>query len=235
MPVHVPRRWRFVLRAPTLLGAAGAFGVLAAIDGALAGAALGVLALALLLPLFEGLSDLVFPIRLHVGIALFSAAAILVGEWLDVYEALAGWDVLLHALSAAVLSVLGMGLAMMATGGARPHAALWVLAVLAFGFSMMVGAMWELMEFGLDQGFGLGTQKGAVDTMSDVAANAVGAVWGARAALLAAAHGRGPAPGNMMTEFMAANPVLFPLWTPPRQREARRPLARQDRPLERGR
>ena len=235
MPAQIPRRWRFLLRAPFLLGAPAALGALALLDAPLAGAALGVLALGLLLPLFEGLSGFRFPVRLHVGIVLYSAAAILVGEWLDVYEALAGWDVLLHALSAAVLAVLGMGLALTATGGARPRVALWVLAVLAYGFSMMVGAMWELMEFGLDQVFALGTQKGAVDTMSDFVANAAGAAWGAWAALLAAAHGRGPAPAGMLPEFMGANPVLFPAWRPPSEREVRGPLAGKDRPLERGR
>ena len=71
-----------------------------------------------------------------------------------------------------VLSVLGMALCLLVTAGGSPRTAIWLLAVLAFSFSMMVGAMWELLEFAIDFFFGTNAQRsGLPDTMGDTIAN----------------------------------------------------------------
>ncbi|PRY93091.1 hypothetical protein BCF33_1957 [Hasllibacter halocynthiae] len=207
-------------------------------DTVLAGVLIGVSGCAILLPAFEALSGLRFPFRLHAQIAIFVAAALLLGEWSGIYEAVPAWDLALHLVSAAVLSVAGLGLALTLTGGTWPARRLWVAGVLAFGFSQMVGALWEVLEFGLDIGFGLNTQRsGLPDTMTDVIANALGGVWGAVAGTLALAGRVAVVPAGLMLDTMAANPVLWPRWRGPSgaQGEVRRPLAGEDGAFEGGR
>jgi hypothetical protein len=57
------------------------------------------------------------------------------------------------------------------------------IALFAFVFAIAVGALWEVFEFGMDQGFGLQMQKpragdpsGLTDTMWDLAFDTVGAL-----------------------------------------------------------
>ena len=222
-----PDRWRPLVRPPVLLAVALGLAALAWVSPGMAGVVTGVLVLALLLPGFEWASGLRFPLRLHGGILAFTVTTLLLAEWADGYEAVPVLDTALHALSATVLSVLGMGLAFTVTGGGKPAVSWWVLGVLAFGFAMMVGAMWEILEFTLDQVFGTVTQENALDTMTDIVANAVGATWGAWASVRAMS-GRGtPPPAGLLLDTVAANPVLFdrPLVSAG-ERGARRPLPR---------
>ncbi|MBM2575887.1 hypothetical protein JQC91_06190 [Jannaschia sp. Os4] len=192
------------------------------------------LALTALLPAFTAVSGLRFPVRLTVGVAAFCAGALLFGELGDGYEMVPWWDMALHVVSMAALAVVGTALALLPTGGARPRTPVWVLATLAFGFAMMVGALWEVMEFGLDAAFGFETQDtGLDDTMWDVIANAVGALWGAAAGAVALVRGRGWVPGGLLLDWIALNPVLYPLWSGPFE-AGRRPLPGEDRALQRG-
>ena len=104
-----------------------------------------------------------------------------------------------------------MALVMTATGGAPPRVAIWLLAVQAFAFPMMVGAMWELMEFTLDAVFATNTQRsGLPDTMGDMAVNLVGGTLGAIAAHAHLARdARWPLAG-LLARFIGANAVLYP-------------------------
>jgi hypothetical protein len=197
--------------------------LLALSDGAWtsATAAAGCLLLALGPLGFTGLSGISFPEGLPTGILVYTAAAFLAGEIGGFYVTIWWWDIALHLVASAVLSLVGMALALMATGGARPHVALWVLAVLAFGFSMMVGAMWELMEFSLDAVFGTNTQRsGLPDTMGDMAANLVGGALGACVAHDTIGRGARWPLGGLLRRFLDLNPKLYPSW--PRGRPARR-------------
>ncbi|UWQ22066.1 hypothetical protein [Jannaschia sp. W003] len=190
------------------------------------------------LALFEAVSNLRFPPRLHAGVVLYALAALLLGEHLQVYEALPWWDLALHVVSAAVLAVVGFGLALLPTAGAPPRTALWVLGTLAFGFAMMAGALWEVLEFALDQLFGTNAQdSGLVDTMWDVIANTLGAVAGAVAGHAALLSGRRLPLGGLLLDVVEANPVLYGLWRGPLRRPEGQPrgaLAGADGAFERG-
>lgn len=111
-----------------------------------------------------------------------------------------------------------------------------MLSVLAFGFAMMVGAMWELLEFTLDTVFGTNAQDGGnIDTMGDIVANAVGALWGAVAAHVAAGTGRRLPPGGLLLDFVTLNPVIYGAWRGPLTlREARRGKSGADGAFQRG-
>lgn len=167
--------------------------------------------LALLPKAFTAVSGIVFPARLSGGILVFCAAALLAGELGGFYVRLWWWDIALHIVAASVLALVGMALAMTATGGARPQGAIWVVAIGAFAFAVMVGALWELMEFSIDAIFGTNAQRsGLPDTMGDQTANVLGATLGAIAGHAQIDRGaRWPLAG-LLGCFMDANPVLYP-------------------------
>jgi len=161
---------------------------------------------------YSAITTVAFPAGLSTGILVFTTAALLMGEIAGFYVTLWWWDVVLHLVSSAALSVVGMALALMAVGAALPRIAARMLAILALGFAMMIGALWELMEFTLDATLGTVTQRsGLPDTMSDIAINFIGGLLGA---LAAHAHvtraARWPLTG-MLGRFIALNPDLYPL------------------------
>ncbi len=181
-------------------------------DWQLASVSAACMGLALLPKAYTAASDMVFPTGVCTGILIFNAAALLAGELGGLYTTSFWWDVGLHTTAGAVLAVMGMALGMTATGGARPaKVPLRVLAILAVGFAMMVGAMWELFEFSIDALFGTHAQRsGLPDTMGDELSNLIGAVVGAVAGHARIARGaRWPLAG-LLGRFMAANPALYP-------------------------
>ncbi|CTQ34587.1 hypothetical protein [Jannaschia rubra] len=212
-PLGTPRpAARPVLRALPWAAVALASGAGAVLgDWQFAWVAAACAGLALLPKAFTAVSGIVFPAGFTTGILIFCAAALLAGEWGGLYVTLWWWDLALHLVASSVLAVVGMALAMTATGGARPRVAVWVLAVLAFAFSMMVGAMWELMEFSIDAIFGTNAQRsGLPDTMGDQAVNLLGATLGAVAGHARVDRGARWPLARLLGRFMADNPVLYP-------------------------
>lgn len=180
-------------------------------DWVLASVAASCISLALLPKAYSAVIDIAFPAGLSTGILCFCAAALLGGELGGFYVRLWWWDIALHFVAAAVLAVFGMALAMTATGGRRPQGAIWMLATCAFGFAVMVGVMWELMEFSIDAIFGTNAQRsGLPDTMGDQAVNVLGAALGAIAGHAHVHRGaRWPLAG-LLGRFMDVNPTLYP-------------------------
>jgi hypothetical protein len=200
---------------------------------AIAGAALG---FAVAIRLYEMASGIVVPRRLTLGVAAYAAFALIFGEYLDGYEALPWLDLALHATSAWVLAIVGMALALLPTAGAPPRTPVWILSTLAFGFALMVGAMWEVMEFALDATIGTNTQDtGLDDTMWDVVANLAGALAGTVAGHVAVRSGVRVPGGGLLLDFVRQNPVIYGAWTGPvAQGEVRGGLAGADGALDRG-
>ncbi|MGH7021395.1 MAG: hypothetical protein ACREEY_16065 [Brevundimonas sp.] len=116
------------------------------------------------------------------AIAAFLCATLLLGEVGDFYERYWWWDVVLHGGSAVAFGLVGSLLMLMLVKGNRLTAAPFTVAFFAFCFAVMIGAVWEIWEFTLDQLFGLNTQKsGLVDTMWDLIVDTAGAIIGAGA------------------------------------------------------
>jgi len=90
---------------------------------------------------------------------------------------------------------------------AAPHLA---LAFFAFCFALAIGTLWEIVEFGMDQIFGMNMQKsGLRDTMGDLIVNAVGALVGAATGFgYLKGRARGGL-GGVIGEFVEKNPRFF--------------------------
>ena len=229
-----PRGW-FVTTLWAAVAATGLVGLgLGAWLTALCAA--GTLVLAGCLPAFTAVSGLRFPSGLPTGVLAFAAAALLLGEMAGFYVSVPWWDLALHVVASVVLAQVGWALVLLLTAGDRPRTPLWIGATLAFGFSMMVGGLWEVMEFTLDGTLGTNAQRsGLPDTMTDLIADAVGAAWGAMAVNMRLA-GRGAWPGSgLVVEWMTRNPIVYgawPRWSAHPEDGAGRAFAADDGPLQ---
>ena len=176
-------------------------------------AATGAMTMALLLPGYTLLSGIEMPRALTTGVLVFCLCAFVMGEVVGLYRTNGWWDVGLHLLASAVLAIAGVAMALLATEGAPPRTALWILAILGVGFAALVGAFWEMFEFSIDWTFGTHAQRsGLPDTMGDIATNVVGATYGATAAVLRLSRGARLPLTGLLVEFCAANPIIYGAW-----------------------
>lgn len=106
------------------------------------------------------------PHGLYIAYMLFLWAAIFLGEFALLYYRVPFWDTLMHFFSAVLLTLLGLSLPTLITGEAIPPLLCTVLAV---GFSVTVGVLWEVYEFSFDGILGLNMQKFAALTRSGLA------------------------------------------------------------------
>lgn len=196
------------IAAPCLAIAGAATG-----DGVLAVGAVGAMLLALALPVYTRLSGITMPGGLVTGVLAFSLGAFVAGEWYGAYTWNWWWDIALHLLSAAVLALVGHALVLLVTAGAPPRTALWIGSILAVGFAALVGVAWELMEFSIDAIFGTNAQRsGLPDTMGDVSANIVGAIYGAVAGQLALGRGIRLPLSGLLLDFCGSNRLIYGSW-----------------------
>ena len=143
------------------------------------------------------------------AIALFVLATIYLGEMHDFYNRFWWWDLVLHGGSAMGFGILGFLLIFMLFEGDRYAAPPWALGLLSFCAAMTVGALWEILEYAMDQLFGLNMQKsGLDDTMIDLMVNTLGA---ALAGFAGAAYmkGRFMGLGGAFDSFITANRTRF--------------------------
>jgi hypothetical protein len=150
------------------------------------------------------------PSSFLVAIALFLFATLFLGEVWDFYERFWWWDVSLHMGSAMGFGLIGVVLMLILVKGERLTAAPVTVALFAFCFAVMIGAVWEICEFAIDQTFGLNMQKsGLVDTMWDLIVDCLGAAVGAAFGYLYLTGKEGFGLSSTIREFVIRNRHLF--------------------------
>ncbi|MFO7921165.1 hypothetical protein DZD18_15120 [Rhodobacteraceae bacterium W635] len=164
-----------------------------------------------MLPLFlASRLDIRLPRSIVAVAVLFVFASIFMGEAFDFYERLWWWDIALHGLSAIGFGIAGFLLVFILFEGDRYAAPPWAIGVLAMSFGVMIGVLWEIFEFAMDQVFGMNMQKsGLMDTMGDLIVDVIGAGFGGA---MGALYMRGRALGSfaaLLDEFVALNRRLF--------------------------
>lgn len=128
------------------------------------------------------------PSEIQIALALFLFATLFLGEVRDYYLWLWWWDLALHGSAGLLLGLFGFLVVYMLNANdtvdfrMRPS----FVALFAFAFSLALGALWEIFEFGMDQVFGLDMQKqrpgdpsGLTDTMYDLMVDTLGAALAA--------------------------------------------------------
>ena len=96
------------------------------------------------------------PHGLHIAYMLFLWAAIFLGEFALLYYRVPFWDTVMHFYSGVLLALLGLSLPALITGESISPL---LSAILALGFSVLVGVLWEVYEFTFDGILGLNMQK----------------------------------------------------------------------------
>ena len=116
---------------------------------------------------------------LVLGLFVIVLATLFFGEVWDFYDRFWWWDIFLHGGSAVGFGLIGFVMVFILFQGDRYAAPPWAMGLFAFCFAMTTGAIWEVFEFAMDEGFGMNMQKsGLVDTMTDIIVNALGGVIG---------------------------------------------------------
>jgi hypothetical protein len=125
--------------------------------------------------------------RLHVRIppefellaVIFVYASLVLGEVYGFYTKYWWWDILLHTGSGLILGIFGFLLVYVINehDDLEMHMKPSFVGLFAFMFALGMGTLWEIIEFTLDQSFGMNTQVNSlVDTMSDLIVDGIGAL-----------------------------------------------------------
>lgn len=122
---------------------------------------------------------------------IFLYCAIFLGSVLGFYSLIPQWDTILHAISGAMLGVLGFCLVSVCNRSEKIPVNLtpFFVALFAFCFALAVGAVWEIYEytgdgllgmnmqrFNLSDGTALQGRAALYDTMKDIIVDAISAL-----------------------------------------------------------
>ena len=101
------------------------------------------------------------PETLEIIVLLFVFAAEILGEISGFYMKISFWDTMLHTTTGFLAAAIGFALLDILNRNERFKFQISpvYMAIVAFCFSMTVGAVWELFEFSMDFFFGLDMQK----------------------------------------------------------------------------
>ncbi len=141
-------------------------------------------------------------------IVAFMYLSIVLGGVDHYYHRFWWWDVLLHLSSGVMLGVGGflVVFVLYETNELRTSAS-WV-AFLVVCFALALGAAWEIIEFALDESFGLLLQPSLFDTMQDLINDLIGALIVAKFGYSYIRAGKGWFFARMLDAFIAKNPHL---------------------------
>ncbi len=176
------------------------------------------------------LSPLLLPDRLSVRmpyvfqimVVLFVFASVYLGSVVGFYVMFPWWDSFLHFSSGLLVGVLGFMLVYLLDAEERIgfSAKPGLVAVFAFCLAMAFGALWEIVEFALDQVLGTAMQtptpsdpSGLGDTMWDLIFDATGALLVALYGYSYLRRGARSLIGDWIDRFVRDHPD----WPRPRQ------------------
>lgn len=169
-----------------------------------------VLALTFTPALIERQFKVQLPIEFTLLTCLILYAAFGLGEVRQFYHLIWWWDLMLHSFSALVMGLIGFLFIYVFYMTNRIRPAPIYVALIAFGFAVTLGTLWEVFEYLMDLGFGLNMQKsGLTDTMTDLMVDIVGALI---AGLIGYRYVKGGEPliaDRLIRRFVAKNPQLF--------------------------
>lgn len=152
---------------------------------------------------------LYLPIELQFIVIVFIYASLYLGSINNYYTLFWWWDIVLHISSGIALGFSGfLILYILYSQNKIVSNPVWI-AVFSFCFALAIGALWEIVEFSMDQLFGLHTQPSLVDTMWDLIVDALGALL---TSFIGYFYFRGKKVGifnRVLTRFIKLNPRYF--------------------------
>ncbi len=152
------------------------------------------------------------PIEFDFIAIMFIFTAIFLGETHSYYTKFWWWDIILHGSSGFLLGLAGFLLIYVLNEEKKIHLQMKpaFVALFAFAFAVMLGAVWEIFEFSVDTIFGLHLQKsGLIDTMSDLIVDTLGAFVIAVLGYFYIRTDKSLIFNRMVHKFVEKNPRLF--------------------------
>ncbi|MBS3083485.1 hypothetical protein J4423_01640 [Candidatus Pacearchaeota archaeon] len=151
------------------------------------------------------------PGKLGFYAVLFIYATLFLGELKNYYAKFWWWDVLVHTSSGLAFGIVGFLIlhVMYSTGKIKTSPKM--VAMFAFAFALALGALWEIVEFGIDSAFSTVRMQGGSlsDTMWDLIVDSLGALFSAIMGYLHLKKESGIVVKSMMKEFKKDNPKMF--------------------------
>ncbi len=173
------------------------------------------------LPMIVGkLSNINIPLKLEVFSVLVIYASLFLGELRDYYSIYWWWDVLMHTSSGLAFGIIGFIILYLLYKTEKIKTSPKIVAMFSFAFALSIGALWEIVEFTMDQTLGTKMQSGSfygatiqscglIDTMKDLIDDSVGALFAAIMGYLYLKKESGIVVKPMTKEFKKDNPRLF--------------------------
>ena len=158
------------------------------------------------------------PAEYEMMAVVFVFASIFLGEVRGYYHRFWWWDIALHTLSGLLLGIFGFLLVYVLNASDRIDLQMRprFVAFFAFLFAVAVGAIWEIVEFAMDQFFGMNMQKamfddpsGLTDTMWDLIVDTIGALIISLLGWWHMHRRRSSFIDAWIRKFVARNPHLF--------------------------
>jgi len=116
------------------------------------------------------------PVEVDLVLTTFIFAHFILGEAENYYNRFWFFDLILHSSSGIIIGMVGFVIIYFFLFSSKVNANPFLVSVFCVSFSLAVGALWEILEFGMDEIFGFTMQKtGLVDTMSDLIVDFLGA------------------------------------------------------------
>jgi uncharacterized membrane protein YjdF len=172
------------------------------------------------LPMIVGkLSKIDIPLPLGIFAILFIYAATFLGEFKNYYVKFWWWDILLHTSAGIALGIIGFLILYMIYKAGKIQTSPKMIAMFSFAFALSIGVLWEIFEFAVDQIWGPISNNaamqtvvngcGLIDTMKDLIADSIGALFSAIMGYLYLKKESGVVVKPMAKEFKKDNPRLF--------------------------
>ncbi len=122
-------------------------------------------------------SDINLPVEFSLFLTVFIYCSVFLGEGNDFYTKFWWWDLVLHTSSGMVFGFVGFMILYILYRIKKFTASVFLIALFTFSFSVAIGAIWEILEFTMDQLFKTNMQRsGLLDTMKDLIVDTVGAL-----------------------------------------------------------
>jgi len=117
------------------------------------------------------------PIEFDVVLVVFMYASIFLGKVGGAYERFWWWDAALHTSSGFILGFIGFLVLYLNVKRQKIQASRKLIGLTIFCFALAFGAIWEILEFGIDNILNGNLQRGSLrDTMWDLIVDSIGAL-----------------------------------------------------------
>lgn len=151
------------------------------------------------------------PVEFEIFIIIFIYATLFLGEIKNYYIEYWWWDTALHTSSGLAFGLIGFMILFMLYKGEKIKASPKIIAMFSFAFALAIGALWEIVEFTIDQTSGGSHWQGVgvLDTMKDLIVDSLGALVSSIAGYFYLNGKNEIIVKTIMKEFKETNTELF--------------------------